>query len=153
MEWKRYELFWSGYLTDPLTVASVAPDSKWCVEILLRHAHMPTVDLILEYGPASGAVTDEIIRRKKPATNLICVEKDRSFFPMVKTNIQSAAESRSRTFERNPQYFFLKKKVDLEYQYRIITLSRKYFWSRGGCSQKNKLYPYFLKRKNIRSSP
>ncbi len=79
MEWQTYELFWRGYFTDPLNVASVAPDSKWCVDALLRHSGVETADVILEFGSASGTVTRQILARKKPSAILVCVEMNRSF--------------------------------------------------------------------------
>jgi Phospholipid N-methyltransferase len=88
MEWEIFEMFWNGYLTDPLTVASVAPDSKWCIEALLRHAHISTADFILEYGPASGTVTREIIRRKNPSAILVCVEKNKLFVEWLMRTIK-----------------------------------------------------------------
>ncbi len=79
MDWQANALFWRGYLTDPLTVASVAPDSRWCVDALLRHSNVDTADVILEFGSASGSVTRQIVARKKPSALLICVEMHAPF--------------------------------------------------------------------------
>lgn len=87
MEWQAYELFWKGYLTSPLTVASVAPDSKWCVDALLRHTGVETADVILEFGSASGAVTRKILARKKPSALLVCVEMNGSFVDLLTRGI------------------------------------------------------------------
>lgn len=79
MRWDEHRMFWKGYLNDPMTVGSVAPDSRWCVDALLHRSGIAEANTILEYGSASGSVTREIIARKKPSAVLVCVEKDESF--------------------------------------------------------------------------
>ena len=57
-------------------IGSVVPDSRRCVNSLLRMAPFATAKVIVEFGSASGAVTREIIRRKRPGTIFISFEKN-----------------------------------------------------------------------------
>lgn len=78
-QWDVHKLFWKEYLIDPYRMGSISPDSRWCVEAILRHAPVATSRIILEYGSASGSVTREIIRRKEPTATFVCIEKNPSF--------------------------------------------------------------------------
>jgi phospholipid N-methyltransferase len=72
--------FLKEYLKRGRDTGSVAPDSAALVDALLKHAPFGSARLILEYGPASGAVTKEIIKRRGVKTVLVCVEKNRFFY-------------------------------------------------------------------------
>jgi len=72
--------FLREYIRSFRETGSVSPDSKALVGALLKHAPLGPARLILEYGPASGAVTREIIRRMGAEAVLVCVEKNRRFY-------------------------------------------------------------------------
>ena len=52
------------------------PDSKTCVASLLRRVPFNSAKVIVEFGSATGTVTREIIKRKKPETIFISFEKN-----------------------------------------------------------------------------
>ncbi|MFA6584448.1 MAG: rRNA adenine N-6-methyltransferase family protein [Elusimicrobiaceae bacterium] len=67
-------------------IGSVLPDSKQVIDALLKHAPFGSARTFLEYGPASGAVTREIIKRIDDKSILVCVEKNKHFYEeLVKT--------------------------------------------------------------------
>jgi phosphatidylethanolamine/phosphatidyl-N-methylethanolamine N-methyltransferase len=57
-------------------IGSIVPDSRTCIDSLLRRVPFDTAKVIVEFGSASGAVTREIIKRKKPDTIFISFEKN-----------------------------------------------------------------------------
>ena len=72
--------FLKEYLKNNRETGSIVPDSAALVDALLEHAPFRSARVILEYGPASGAVTRQIIGRKAARTSLVCVEKNRRFY-------------------------------------------------------------------------
>jgi phospholipid N-methyltransferase len=60
-------------------IGTIAPDSAACVKGLLKAVPFRTADIILEFGSASGAVSHEILRRKKSNSKLFCFEKNPLF--------------------------------------------------------------------------
>ncbi|MGO8705870.1 MAG: class I SAM-dependent methyltransferase [Candidatus Brocadiia bacterium] len=68
--------FFREYCRNVKEIGSIVPDSRSCVNSLLRMAPFATAKVIVEFGAASGAVTREIIRRKRPGTIFISFEKN-----------------------------------------------------------------------------
>jgi phospholipid N-methyltransferase len=64
------------YLRNAREIGSIVNDSKSCVNSLLRKIPFPGTDVLLEFGSASGTVTREIIKRKRPDTLFISFEKN-----------------------------------------------------------------------------
>lgn len=72
-------------------IGSLMPDSRVCVDALLAHVPFGSAKIIVECGAASGAVTREIIRRKRPETLLISFEKN----AMLHSLLQSSSRGRN----------------------------------------------------------
>ena len=68
--------FFREYCRTGKEVASIVPDSKSCVNSLLRRMPFGTAKVIVEFGSGAGTVTREIIRRKSPETIFISFEKN-----------------------------------------------------------------------------
>ncbi|OGW27671.1 MAG: hypothetical protein A2X56_08200 [Nitrospirae bacterium GWC2_57_13] len=79
--------FFHEYLRNIREVGAIGPDSRDCVESLLRPVPFSSARVILEFGSASGAVTRELIRRKKRDTLLICFEKNAAFYGRLARDI------------------------------------------------------------------
>jgi phospholipid N-methyltransferase len=73
---KKQLRFFKEYCKNIKEIGSVVPDSKTCVNSLLRLVPFDTAKVIVEFGSASGAVTREIIKRKRPETLFISFEKN-----------------------------------------------------------------------------
>jgi phospholipid N-methyltransferase len=74
------------YCRNVREIGSVLPDSRACVNSLLRRVPFASAKVIVEFGSASGAVTREIIRRKHPATIFITFEKNPRLHGPLKAN-------------------------------------------------------------------
>lgn len=57
-------------------IGSIVPDSRTCVNSLLRGVPFDSAKVVVEFGSASGAVTREIIKRKRPGTVLMAFDKN-----------------------------------------------------------------------------
>jgi phosphatidylethanolamine/phosphatidyl-N-methylethanolamine N-methyltransferase len=68
--------FFREYCRNVRDIGSIVPDSSACVSALLRGVPFASAGVIVEFGSASGAVTREIIKRKKPGTLFISFEKN-----------------------------------------------------------------------------
>jgi phospholipid N-methyltransferase len=72
--------FLKEYMNNSSDIGSITPDSATLVRALLEHAPLRSAGTILEYGPASGAVTREILKRMRAEATLVCVEKNVRFY-------------------------------------------------------------------------
>ncbi len=84
----NYFLFLSECLSNYREIGTIAPDSSICVNGLLKSVPFKSASLILEYGAASGAVTREILQRKRPGSRLISFEKNRLFFEILDETVR-----------------------------------------------------------------
>lgn len=75
------------YCRDIGQTGSILADSKPCVNSLLKHVPFGTAKVIVEFGSASGAVTREIIRRKRPETMLLAFEINPNLYEALKIGL------------------------------------------------------------------
>jgi phospholipid N-methyltransferase len=75
-----YAIFLKEYFKNYREIGSVVPDSRRCLDALLKNVPFDNVNTIIEFGAASGALTREIIRRKKKGAALLAFEKNPVFF-------------------------------------------------------------------------
>lgn len=80
--------FLNEYIRNFREIGSIRPDSAVCVRLLLKSVPFESAALILEFGAGSGAVTMEILKRKKPRCILICFEKNNAFYRMLRRTIK-----------------------------------------------------------------
>ncbi len=69
-------------------IGSIAPDSTTCINSLVNSIPFDSANLILEFGAGSGAVTDEILKRKEKESTLISFEKNHKFYNMLRENMK-----------------------------------------------------------------
>jgi phospholipid N-methyltransferase len=83
-----YFSFVREYCRNLRSIGSIVPESKVCVDALLASVPFDTAGIILEFGAASGAVTREIISRKRPDTSLISFEINGAFHSHLTRTLQ-----------------------------------------------------------------
>jgi phosphatidylethanolamine/phosphatidyl-N-methylethanolamine N-methyltransferase len=71
--------FVRGLLRAPRSVGAIAPSSPWLVRAVLEPARISQAKTLVEFGPGTGALTGEIIRRLRPDARLFAFEVDREF--------------------------------------------------------------------------
>lgn len=62
------------YLRAPRTIGAVAPSSRGLAELIVDLAGVAQADVIVEYGPGTGAFTRRILEVKRPEAKLVAVE-------------------------------------------------------------------------------
>ena len=68
-------------------VASVAPTSMFGVNKICRCIDFSTVEVIVEYGPGSGVITEVLLKRMPPQAKLIAIETNERFADAVEKKI------------------------------------------------------------------
>ena len=81
-------LLFKEYCRNVKEIGTVMPDSMACIDSLLDQAPFSTARAIVEFGTASGAVTREIIKRKRPATLFISFEKNKNLYRQLKGRVE-----------------------------------------------------------------
>ena len=67
------------YITKPRTVGAVLPSSKYLARKMAQQVDFGKASFIVEYGPGTGVFTDEILKRRKPCTRLLLLERNLDF--------------------------------------------------------------------------
>ncbi len=80
-------IFLREYCKNYREIGSIVPDSKRCIDVMLRYVPFESAKVIVEFGAASGAVTREIVRRKKHDTAFYSFEKNVVFFNRLNESI------------------------------------------------------------------
>src|SRR4051812_16454214 len=60
-------------------VASIAPTSEYCVRKILDAIEFRPHQVIVEYGPGSGAFTSALLERMAPDSLLVAIETNEDF--------------------------------------------------------------------------
>lgn len=71
--------FFIEFLKHPRKIGAVAPSGKALAEKMMQPIDFDSAAVIVEYGPGTGAFTEELIKRRKKGTTLILVEQNEIF--------------------------------------------------------------------------
>ena len=72
-------LFMSKFLRHGITIASFWPSSKALSTATIKQIDWTHAKVIVELGAGTGPITDQIIKRIKPHTTFIAIERDKDF--------------------------------------------------------------------------
>ncbi len=76
-------LFLSKFLRHGTTIASFWPSSKALSCATIKQIDWDKAKVIVELGAGTGPITDQIIKRLKPHTQFISIERDRDFVKVL----------------------------------------------------------------------
>ncbi|MGN6371306.1 MAG: class I SAM-dependent methyltransferase [Phycisphaerae bacterium] len=76
---KHNILFLSKFFRHGITIASVWPSSKALSKATIKQIDWQHAKVIVELGAGTGPITDQIIKRIKPHTTFIAIERDKDF--------------------------------------------------------------------------
>lgn len=65
---------------DDKNIGSVTPSSKYLIERLVKSAGLADAKVVVEYGPARGVVTKQLLKKMRPDAKLIAVEFNEKFY-------------------------------------------------------------------------
>lgn len=93
--------FLRQFMTKPNDVGAIAPSSKALADAVTAAARVPEAEVIVEFGPGTGAITEAIMARKKPDAQVLAIEKQKEFvdvlrlrFPNIHVVHDSATETK-----------------------------------------------------------
>jgi len=72
-------LFASNFLRHPNMLGSIIPSSRFLVDQVLNPVDWASARVIVEYGPGTGTITGEILRRMRSDAQLVAIETNRDF--------------------------------------------------------------------------
>jgi len=81
-------LFLSAFMKNPKEIGSVIPSSRFLVKELIRGIDFKSAKCIVEYGPGTGCVTKEILKRAGKDCRLICFEINRKMYTHLLRSIK-----------------------------------------------------------------
>jgi phospholipid N-methyltransferase len=79
--------FLRGFLRSPRQVGSIVPSSPWLVRALVGAAPVEQAKVVVEFGPGTGVMTGEILRRLPADARLIAFEVDEHFAANLRARI------------------------------------------------------------------
>lgn len=80
-------LFFSAFLEAPKKIGSVVPSSKFLVNEILDNIDFKNARCIAEYGPGTGCITNEILKRARKDAKILCFEINKKFCTYLRKNI------------------------------------------------------------------
>jgi phospholipid N-methyltransferase len=72
-------LFFGKFLRHGTTIASIWPSSPSLARATIKEIDWSSVKVVVELGAGTGPITDQIIRKLKPHTTFIAIERDHDF--------------------------------------------------------------------------
>ena len=81
-------LFFSAFLKYPKEIGSVVPSSKFLIKEVLKNIDFKNARYIAEYGPGTGCITSEILKRARKGAKILCFETNKRFYTYLKNKIK-----------------------------------------------------------------
>lgn len=92
--------FFKEFITKPGRVGSVIPSSRELATVVTQAARVPEAQVVVEFGPGTGAITEQILPRLQPGAKFFAMEINPDFvailnkrFPEVKVYQESATKT------------------------------------------------------------
>jgi len=82
--------FLQGFISAPAMTASLTPSSRSLARAVVQDIDLGDADVVLEYGPGTGVLTDFILPELKPGAKFAAIELNPHFVQMFKTRYPSA---------------------------------------------------------------
>jgi phospholipid N-methyltransferase len=82
---REYTKFISEFVCHPKSVGALAPSSVHLARHLVESIDWPNASAVLEYGPGTGSITEEILCQLPPQTTFIAIEISSRFAEMLRT--------------------------------------------------------------------
>ena len=80
-------LFFSTFLKSPKKIGSVTPSSRFLVKALLKNIDFKNSKCIAEYGPGTGCITLEILKKARKDAKILCFETNKKFCSYLNKSI------------------------------------------------------------------
>src|SRR3989338_5630388 len=81
-------LFFSAFVKHPKQIGSIIPSSKFLIKEMLKHIDFGNARYIVEYGPGTGCITEELLKRARKDARILCFETNKKFYTYLKNKIK-----------------------------------------------------------------
>ena len=81
-------LFFASFLKYPKQVGSIIPSSRFMINEILKNIDFEKAKCIAEYGPGTGVITKEILKRARKDAKVLCFEINKKFCTHLKKKIK-----------------------------------------------------------------
>src|SRR3989338_1928055 len=81
-------LFFSTFVKHPKQIGSVTPSSRFLTREILKNIDFENAKYIAEYGPGTGCMTTEILKRARKDAKVLCFETNKKFCSYLRKNIK-----------------------------------------------------------------
>ena len=81
---REYTKFISEFVSHPRAVGAFAPSSANLARHLVSSVDWPNTSTVVEYGPGTGVITEEIIAQLPPAATFLAIEISSRFAEMLR---------------------------------------------------------------------
>src|SRR2546430_137315 len=81
-------LFARNFFRHPKLLGSLVPSSPFLVNHLLAMIDWKRAQVIVEYGPGIGNMTQEILKRMRPDATLVAIEMNPDFVRFIRREVQ-----------------------------------------------------------------
>ena len=65
-------LFFSAFLRYPKEIGSIMPSQKFLTDEILKNIDFKNARCIAEYGPGTGCVTNQILKKARKDAKILC---------------------------------------------------------------------------------
>ncbi len=83
--------FTGRFFRRPLRVGAIAPSSDQLADAVTSWGELHEADVVVEYGPGTGAFTSRILARLKPGATFVAIELDRVLCQSLRRQFPEAA--------------------------------------------------------------
>lgn len=81
-------MFFSAFLEKPREIGSVMPSSRFLIKKMLKNIDFENARCIVEYGPGTGKITKEILKRASKDCKVLCFEINKRLTSYLKRQIR-----------------------------------------------------------------
>jgi len=96
-------VLWKTFLRHPRDTAALFPETPWCARHLVAGLPWERVQVVVEWGCGTGAVTREILRRKPPTALYFGLEARPELFARLQTLENPTVHFFNRDFWETPE--------------------------------------------------
>src|SRR5678815_617675 len=85
---KQLGLFARNFIKHPTMLGSVIPSSRFLVNDLMSQVDWGRAQVVVEYGPGVGTITQHILKRMRPDALLIAIELNADFVEYLRREVK-----------------------------------------------------------------
>lgn len=80
------QLFFKRFLANPGLIGALLPSSPALCREITSHINIESAEAVVELGPGTGVITDEILERINPQTKFVAIELDNKMYETLRQN-------------------------------------------------------------------